>query len=314
MVRQINPEAYTVAEFWQDAGSYLADCGFSATMNYHGFAYPVKGFLIDARLSASDFGRMIQQRMEEHAPAVRYALQNLVDSHDTPRIASMLVNGSEEKNLDYLQQEKFDYDIGERSNPRAYDHYDVSAPNHRQRQLQRLTALFQMTFVGAPMIYYGTEAGMDGADDPDDRMPMVWKDLDYEAKTKAPRGKRPGGATPVQFDTKLFEEYRQLIHLRRSHPALRRGGFQILATQDDHQMIAYLRSTPQERLIVALNRGGKRAALRIPLQENGLADAESLEPLYATGGKLTKLQAKKTEQDWRVILPARTGAIWKVSP
>ena len=37
-----------------------------------------------------------------------------------------------------------------------------------------MVALFQFTYVGAPMMYYGTEAGMWGADDPCDRMPMVW--------------------------------------------------------------------------------------------------------------------------------------------
>ena len=83
-VRQINPQAYTVAEFWSDAGDYLRDCGFSAMMNYHGFAMPAKAFLFDQRVGATDFGIMIDQRMQEHPQDVRYALQNLLDSHDTP--------------------------------------------------------------------------------------------------------------------------------------------------------------------------------------------------------------------------------------
>ena len=45
-----------------------------------------------------------------------------------------------------------------------------------------------MTYVGAPMIYYGDEAGMWGAGDPDDRMPMIWKDLQYQPQTIDPRG------------------------------------------------------------------------------------------------------------------------------
>ena len=40
-------------------------------------------------------------------------------------------------------------------------------------------ALFQFTYVGAPMVYYGDEVGMWGANDPDCRKPMVWDDLAY---------------------------------------------------------------------------------------------------------------------------------------
>ncbi len=45
-----------------------------------------------------------------------------------------------------------------------------------------------MTYVGAPMIYYGDEAGMWGGHDPDDRMPMVWEDLKYDPQAIDPRG------------------------------------------------------------------------------------------------------------------------------
>ena len=45
-----------------------------------------------------------------------------------------------------------------------------------------------MTYVGAPMIYYGDEAGMWGGHDPDDRMPMVWADLQYDPQAIDPRG------------------------------------------------------------------------------------------------------------------------------
>ncbi|MFO8099538.1 MAG: alpha-amylase family glycosyl hydrolase, partial [Salinibacter sp.] len=54
-VRSINPEAYTVAEVWEEASGFLRESGFSATMNYHGFAYPVKGFLIDNAIDPSTF-------------------------------------------------------------------------------------------------------------------------------------------------------------------------------------------------------------------------------------------------------------------
>ena len=52
LARQINPQCYTVAEIWDDAQRFLDEGRFSATMNYHGFAFPVKGFLIDEPLAA----------------------------------------------------------------------------------------------------------------------------------------------------------------------------------------------------------------------------------------------------------------------
>jgi hypothetical protein len=54
-VRELNPEAYTVAEIWDEASDYLRDAGFSATMNYHAFSYPVKGFLIDNYIGPEAF-------------------------------------------------------------------------------------------------------------------------------------------------------------------------------------------------------------------------------------------------------------------
>ena len=43
-----------------------------------------------------------------------------------------------------------------------------------------------MLYLGSPMIYYGDEAGMWGANDPDCRKPMVWPDKKYDAETFNP--------------------------------------------------------------------------------------------------------------------------------
>ena len=56
--------------------------------------------------------------------------------------------------------------------------------------LQKFFVIFQMTYLGAPMIYYGDEVGMWGANDPDCRKPMLWDDIDYEPETTRPDGSR----------------------------------------------------------------------------------------------------------------------------
>lgn len=260
LVRELNPTAYTVAEIWDDALKFLVDGQFSATMNYHAFAYPVKGFLIDGRLSAQDFAQHLRARRQPYPPAMRYVLQNLIDSHDTPRLASMIVNRPDGP---YLEAHRFDYDVGGRASPRHWDQYDVSRPTDEDRQIQRLVALLQMTYVGAPMIYYGTEAGMWGGDDPCDRMPMVWPDLEYEPQTSDPLG-RPREPDRVEFDQQLFEFYQRAIELRRQEPALRRGSTRFVHHNDQQQSIAFERALDNDRLVAAINRGSKPAEIELP--------------------------------------------------
>ena len=239
------PQCYTVAEIWDDARQFLEDGQFSATMNYHGFAFPVKGFLDRPGAAAERRRRSdLDARRNGYPRPVQYALQNLIDSHDTDRLASMIVNAGRRP---YAQPDRFDYDIG--VSPRYVPDYDVRKPNDDERRVQRLVALLQMTYVGAPMIYYGTEAGMWGADDPCDRMPMVWPDLTYEPQQADPLGReRPADA--VAFDESLFDFYRAAIALRRDSAALRRGIIEFVAADDAAQFLAFRRADEKESLLV----------------------------------------------------------------
>ena len=252
-VRRINPQAFTIAEVWDESSEYLNRCGFGSTMNYHGFAFPVKGYLIDGRIKSSEFAKLISERKERHVPNVQFALQNLIDSHDTDRLASMIVNA--DQRLPYLRSDRFDYDLGERVSPRHFANYDVSRPGPRHLQIQRLVALFQMTYVGPPMIYYGTEAGMDGADDPCDRMPMIWDDLEYEPRSLGPYGALKK-TEPISFDKELFQFYRNLIGIRNQSNALRRGDFEVLHVDDERQIFVFQRvhQPDGEVMLVVLNR------------------------------------------------------------
>jgi glycosidase len=141
----------------------------------------------------------------------------------------------------------------------------VEAPDAAGREIQRLVALFQMTYVGPPMIYYGTESGMWGADDPDDRKPMVWDDLQYQSEVQDPRG-RPRDPDRVAFDRELFDYYKSVIRLRRDHAPLRRGDFQVLSADDERGMLAFARTLDSQSLVVVLNRG-KANSIRIELPE-----------------------------------------------
>ncbi|NNE36131.1 MAG: alpha-amylase, partial [Rhodothermales bacterium] len=254
--RSINPDVYTVAEIWHDAGDDVRLGGFSGTMNYHAFAMPVKGFLVDDMMSGPAFVRMLKNRMDRYAPANRFALLNLVDSHDTPRIASMIVN----RESGYTEPDVFDYDRD--SSPRGGRSYDVRKPDDGERRIQRMIAFLQATHVGAPMIYYGTEAGMWGADDPDDRMPMLWDDLEYDAQSIQPTGRaRP--ADTVAFDHDLYDYYRRIFRIRHERPELRRGNMEPIGTSNDTRSFAFIRSLDTDRSIVVMNRGDAPSTFEI---------------------------------------------------
>lgn len=290
-VFSLNPEAYTVTEIWHDAAQFLADGGFSATMNYHGFAFPVKGFLIDGTSEPSTFASMINERREEYPMEMQFVLQNLIDSHDTDRLASMIVNEARQPYENEESAERYGYDWGSRVSPRNTDHYLVRAPNEREWQIQKLVALFQMTYVGAPMIYYGTEAGMWGADDPDDRKPMVWDDLTYDPETRDPLG-RPRPADPVAFNHDLFAFYKDVISLRQEHAALRRGDFEVLAADDDSNTLVYSRSLEGETYVIVLNRSDDTHTIRVPFSAPGMPEV-----LFSTTDEGSQL-----EQDGDALL------------
>ena len=300
-VRDLNPQAYTVSEVWEDASGYLEETGFSATMNYHGFAFPVKGFLIDRAIEPSRFAELLRERRLAHPPRVRGALQNLIGSHDTPRLATMLVNRTD---TGYAQPERFDYDNGAVVDLRQNEDYKVRAPTPEERRLQRLVALFQMTYVGAPMVYHGDEAGMWGADDPDDRKPMVWPDKKYDVEENHPYGHdRP--ADPVRFNEALFATYQELISLRRTHTSLRRGAFGVVHADDERDLLTYARIHPSDTLLVTLNRSAAAHSARVPLPD-------SLRPPYELLRTVPKNAAVRVQQDGTALLlevPGHTGLV-----
>ncbi len=302
LVRALNPEAYTVSEVWHEASNFLQEGGFSATMNYHAFAFPVKGFLIDNLISASEFTALIDERRQEFPVSMQFAMQNLVDGHDTDRLASMIVNARPV----YAIPERFDYDHD--VSPRGYEPYSVQKPGARDRKIQKLVALTQMTSTGAPMIYYGTEAGMWGADDPDDRMPMVWEDLTYDDQTTDPRG-RPRTQDAVGFDRDIFDFYKSAIKLRKDHKVLRRGGQHTMLADDEANLVVFARSLYDEMLVVVLNRSD--VSQSVDLSANSELQGKSITFIYSTTEEgRSSASGISFAEGLQLDVPALTGLVF----
>ncbi|MHB2015890.1 MAG: glycoside hydrolase family 13 protein [Candidatus Xenobia bacterium] len=259
LVRSINPQAYTTAEIIDtvDANKpYLQGDEFSAVMNYN-FAFAASEFFIDRkhRIKVSEFDSKLRTLREAYPAEVAYGMQNLLDSHDTARLASMIVN------RDLVEYRDWPHycELAKGSNLR----FSTRAPGPGDLQLQKLMALFQMTYVGAPMIYYGDEAGMWGATDPDCRQPMLWPDMHFAPAVMGPDG-HAHPPDPVAFNRDLFDTYRHLIHIRRDQDALQLGDFHTLVTDDAHHVYAFSRTWQGQTIIVALNPTNQPQTVTVP--------------------------------------------------
>ena len=282
LVKSLNPEAIIIGEIWDNASQWLGGDQFDAVMNYR-FAYAAVDFFIDRDLDAAAFDSVLAAVRADYAPEVNEVLQNLIDSHDTDRLASMIKNPGR----------RFDNLNSPRSNPS----YDTRTPTAVDQRVQRLISLFQMTYVGAPMVYYGTEAGMWGADDPDDRKPMVWDDLTYEPEATRFDG-RPQPPDPVVFDRELFTWYQTIIGVRNTLEPLRRGSF--TSVRADGDLYAFRRTLRDGDVLVVINRGDETSVV-LPFQGRW-KDVMTNEVMVATSGSL------------RVPMPSVSGRVLVAAP
>ncbi len=229
LVKSINPDAYIVGEIWKRADSWLDGRSFDAVMNYP-FAESLLHWIRDKdrKITTSELDRRLAELRRAYPAQATYVLQNLVDSHDTDRLVSK------------LRHPDSDYDKGNRE--QESQTYKGGKPSADEYARARLVVLAQMVYVGAPMVYYGDEVGMWGADDPTNRKPMLWKDLEPYEK-------------PLEntVDGAHLEWYKRVIALRNAHPALRGGSFETILCDDAHDVWIFERALGSEKLLVALN-------------------------------------------------------------
>ncbi len=293
VVKSINPQAYITAElFWDDWQNnklmdptpWLQGNEFDGVMNYR-WAAACSEYFIDKqkKISATQFINKLKSLESTIPVQTNYILLNLLDSHDTDRLASHIVNP------DLI----YDKMISVNDNPA----YDVRKPNGQEIRIQKLMALFQLTFSGSPMIYYGTEAGMWGADDPDERKPMVWPEWNYENETTHPfRRSRPDDQ--VVFDQDLFNYYKQLITIRNQHEVLRRGNWSVRLADDSLDVLMLERNYQNQVYLLGMNNSFHDQIITIDLKEDlkskKYRDLLSNQLLTCTGGKLSFSLGKKS--------------------
>ena len=209
-VKAINPEAYIVGEIWTDARQWLDGTQFDGVMNYL-FTGPTLAFTAKDKvvmplvkkpayfpypaLDAVGYGEKIEALLALYPWEIQQAQLNLLSSHDIARALSVV-------NEDLTSFE--------------------------------LAILLQMTFPGAPSIYYGDEVGVLGEMDPDCRRAFPPKE---------------------QWHRRLLRLHQELISLRHQHPALRIGDYKVVVTEGD--FYSFTRTLDSETVLVAVNTGDR---------------------------------------------------------
>lgn len=249
-VKDINPNSYLTGEVFVDSLSgfkpYLKGDEFDAVMNYP-FLYTCSEYFVNEnhKINTSEFDRLLRELREMHPECVSYVQQNLLDSHDTHRLSSHIVN----KNLGLYRKWGEFHPLSKAENPE----YDTRKPDESEKKIQKLMILFQMTYLGAPMVYYGDEAGMWGANDPCDRKPMTWKEMKFENESLLPVQSKRSISYEVEFDEHMFNYYKKIIEIRNSHLALQLGDFKTILTDDENEVYAFERNYDKQKVIVVLN-------------------------------------------------------------
>ena len=239
-VRLWNPNCYIVGELWEDASPWLQGDEFDATMNYR-FRDACLEYFAHDKISTQQFDKHLETTRNLYNKNNNLAMQNLLSSHDTERFLTLCKG---------------------------------------EVWRMKLAVLMQMTYIGAPMIYYGDEIGMEGGKDPDCRRCMVWD--------------------PKQWDTSLHDLYKSLIRIRLESPALRRGLFKMLLANDATNTIAFERQLNAHLAYVAINKSTKTVTIDMPV--NGLVQSANEK---MTGDKFTAVNGILT-----VTIPARSARIF----
>ncbi|CAI6029471.1 alpha-glycosidase [Cohnella sp. JJ-181] len=128
----------------------------------------------------------------------------------------------------------------------------------------KLAIVFLLTYIGTPCIFYGDEVGLVGEGDPDCRKCMEWD--------------------PDRQDRELFDFYRLLIDLRKSHQVLRSGRFRFLKAEAGDNAVVYERIDEREHFTIWMNNSENEAVLAHPMIAEDWIDALSGEPVRPEDG------------------------------
>ena len=243
-VKKARPDALILAEHYGDPMPWLQGDEWDTVMNYDAFMEPVSWFLTgmekhsDYRnddLWGNDtfFADAMKNNMYAFSMPSLLTAMNELDNHDHSRFLT-----------------RTNHRCG-----RMQELGSAAASENVQKAVLQEAVVMQMTWPGAPTLYYGDEAGVCGFTDPDNRRPYPWG---YE-------------------DQDLLGFYRAVIWLHREHKVLRTGSLVLL--HREHNVLVYARFDRDEQIIIGLNNRDELCDVRAEVLPAGLSRIEEEIPL-----------------------------------
>lgn len=244
-VKEANPDAVILAEHYGDPGSWLQGDEWDTVMNYDAFMEPVSWFLTGMEKHSDESNEGLYGNGQAFFDTMQYHMCRM----QTPSLMAAMNELSNHDHSRFLTRTN-------RRVGRLHTAGSAAASEGINYGIFRQGVVMQMTWPGAPTIYYGDEAGVCGWTDPDNRRTYPWGNEDLE----------------------LIEFHRYMTGIRKRSPAFRSGSLRQLAAGQG--MIAYGRFCRGERGrieskgVVVINTFHEQRMFQIPVWLIGVTDSE----------------------------------------
>lgn len=281
-VKEANPEAIILAEHYDDPREWLEGDQWDTVMNYNAFMEPVTWFF-------TGMEKHSDEKRSDLLGNTRAFLDSMMYHMSRFQYPSLLVSMNELSNHDHSRfLTRTNQTVGrtESMGPEAAD-------ANVNKGIMRAAVMLQMTWPGAPTLYYGDEAGVTGWTDPDNRRTYPWGHEDQE----------------------LIEYHRKMIRIHKEHEALLTGSLKYL--EGAYKVICYGRFTAREKMVVLINGGFDEAKVRVPVWEIGVTEEEELQRIIMSREADFTLEPAVCPVQGGVLeitLPAITAILLKAVP
>lgn len=247
-VKAANPQAIILAEHYGDPAAWLQGDQWDTVMNYDAFMEPVTWFLAGVEKHSDEYSADLLGNFESFFGAMSHHMSRF--HHESLYVAMNELSNHDHSRFLTRTNHKVGR-IGSVGAQMASEDIDVA--------LMRIAVMVQMTWPGAPTIYYGDEAGVCGWTDPDSRRTYPWGHEDQE----------------------LIRFHKDMIAVHKKYNALRVGSLKFLGGQ--WNVLAYGRFDSDAQIVVVLNNHPTEArVMEIPVWQIGILDEETMECLIET--------------------------------
>ena len=231
-VKDANPSALILAEHYGDPSDWLKGDEWDTVMNYDAFMEPITWFLTGMEKHSDEAREELLGNIDNFIGSMAHHMSNML----TPSLQVAMNELSNHDHSRFLTRTNHMVGRVEHLGPEAANEYVNKA-------VMREAVVMQMTWVGAPTIYYGDEAGVCGFTDPDNRRTYPWGREDYE----------------------LIAFHKEAIRIHKEHPALRTGSLKILGGEEN--VLSYARFKGNDRIVIVINNRSERTEVKVPVWE-----------------------------------------------